>query len=144
MVITIICLLIPCIDFPLQIVIAIFSFVYGNPLRLLNGYDSFGNTCGVKSNEHFQNFPLSGKNTLNEPDLFYFNIKELKQSLKICVKSCPKRTIAEPTELQRYYEETNTQLCKYDYDMRQLAKMSKSDKIFNTLGPCPTFPIYER
>ncbi|XP_034481888.1 CTL-like protein 1 [Drosophila innubila] len=125
------------------IVIAIFSFVYGNPLRLLNGYDSFGNTCGVKSNERFQNFPLSGKNTLDKPDLFYFNIKELKQSLKICVKSCPKRTLNEPKELLGYFQETNTQLCKYDYDMRQLDKLSKTDKTFNTLGPCPTFPVYE-
>ncbi|KAL7732019.1 hypothetical protein ACLKA6_015782 [Drosophila palustris] len=125
------------------IVIAIFSFVYGNPLRLINGYDSFGNTCGVKNNEHFQNFPLSGKNTLDKPDLFYFNIKELKQSLKICVKSCPKRTISEPNDLLRYFTETGTQLCKYDYNMQQLEKMSKTDKTFNTLGPCPTFPVYE-
>lgn len=133
-----------CTDFSLQIVIAIFSFVFGNPLRLINGYDSFGNTCGVKSNEHYQNFPLSGMNTLDKTELFYFDVKELKQSLKICVKTCPKRTLNEPRDLLQYLTETGTQLCKYDYNMQQLDRLSKSDKAFNTLGPCPSLPVYER
>ncbi|XP_060655120.1 choline transporter-like 1 [Drosophila nasuta] len=125
------------------IVIAIFSFVFGNPLRLINGYDSFGNTCGVKHNERFQNFPLSGRNTLDTPELFYFSVKELKQSLKICVKTCPKRTLNEPSELFSYFTETGTQLCKYDYNMAQVERLSKGDKTFNILGPCPTLPVLE-
>ena len=32
--------------FTFQIFIAAFALVYGNPLRLVNGYDSFGNVCG--------------------------------------------------------------------------------------------------
>lgn len=30
-----------------QIFVAAFAFVVGNPLRLVNGFDSFGNVCGV-------------------------------------------------------------------------------------------------
>lgn len=30
--------------------IAAFALVYGNPMRLVHGYDSFGNTCGMKNN----------------------------------------------------------------------------------------------
>uniref|UniRef100_A0A6P4FXR8 Choline transporter-like protein n=1 Tax=Drosophila rhopaloa TaxID=1041015 RepID=A0A6P4FXR8_DRORH len=125
------------------IVIAIFSFVYGNPLRIINGYDSFGNTCGVKHNEKFQGFPLSGLNTLDKPELFYFDVKELKKSLKICVKSCPAKTMNKGKELLDYYSQTGTQLCKYDYNMQQLNTAGESSSTFNFLGPCPSLPVHE-
>lgn len=125
------------------IVIAIFSFVYGNPLRIINGYDSFGNTCGVKYNEKFQGFPLSGMNTLDKPELFYFDVKELKKSLKICVKSCPAKTMTKGSDLLEYYSQTGTQLCKYDYNMQQLTTAGNDAKTFNFLGPCPSFPVHE-
>ena len=32
-----------------QGVIAYFAFTIGDPWRILNGYDSFGNTCGIKN-----------------------------------------------------------------------------------------------
>ena len=47
----------------LQIFIAAFAFVYGNPIRLVNGYDSFGNTCGTDLNDKMGNLTLSGLNT---------------------------------------------------------------------------------
>jgi solute carrier family 44 protein 1 (choline transporter-like protein) len=52
-----------CYDYCLQILIAAFAFVYGNPIRLINGYDSFGNTCGVKNNQKFGSMELSGQDT---------------------------------------------------------------------------------
>lgn len=66
----------------LMIVVAIFSFVYGNPMRLINGYDSFGNTCGVKSNERFTGFPLSGRDTSMEPYLFSWISKRSEKQSK--------------------------------------------------------------
>jgi solute carrier family 44 protein 1 (choline transporter-like protein) len=30
-------------------VIAYFAFTLGDPWRMVNGYDSFGNTCGVNN-----------------------------------------------------------------------------------------------
>lgn len=50
-----------------QILIAVFAFVYGNPIRLINGYDTFGNTCGVKNNQKFGNMELSGQDTSDKP-----------------------------------------------------------------------------
>ena len=47
--------------------IAAFAFVYGNPIKLIKGYDSFGNTCGVSHNEKFGNLPYSGQNTSEKP-----------------------------------------------------------------------------
>ncbi|XP_053955817.1 choline transporter-like 1 [Anastrepha ludens] len=124
------------------IVIAIFSFVYGNPLRVINGYDSFGNTCGVQRNEKFTNFPLSGMNTLDKPELFYFDFKNPRQSIKICVKECPKRDIANKDELYKYYRDTHMTFCSYDFNM-DLLSGPNVDKYFNYLGPCPKLPIYE-
>lgn len=126
--------------FLFQIVIAIFSFVYGNPTRLINGYDSFGNTCGVKSNERYRNFPQSGKDTSDKPYLFFLDLKEIRQTLKICVKECPKRTINNNNELYKYFQDGGSQLCHYDFKM-ELLKTSTSYN--NYLGPCPTFPVYE-
>uniref|UniRef100_A0A034VZ78 Choline transporter-like protein n=1 Tax=Bactrocera dorsalis TaxID=27457 RepID=A0A034VZ78_BACDO len=127
------------------IVIAIFSFVYGNPLRVINGYDSFGNTCGVKRNEKFTNFPLSGMNTIDKPQLFYFDFKNPRQSIKICVKECPSRNITDVQELYRYYMDTNTKLCRYDFNMDTILNTNSKniDEYFNYLGPCPKLPIYE-
>lgn len=127
------------------IVIAIFSFVYGNPLRVINGYDSFGNTCGVKRNEKFTNFPLSGMNTIDKPQLFYFDFKNPRQSIKICVKECPKRNITDVQELFKYNMETNTKLCRYDFNMDSLLNTNTKniDEYLNFLGPCPKLPIYE-
>lgn len=132
--------------FYLQIVIAIFSFVYGNPLRVINGYDSFGNTCGVTKNERYKNFPLSGMNTIDKPQLLYFDLRQLKKSLKLCVKECPKRTLENPADLYNYYQQTQTKLCRYDFDMNLIstAETKSVTSYFNYMGPCPTLPIYER
>jgi solute carrier family 44 (choline transporter-like protein), member 1 len=130
--------------FFLQIVIAIFSFVYGNPVRLINGYDSFGNTCGVKSNDKFANFPLSGLNTIDKPYLFFLDVKELRKTIKICVKQCPTKKIINRNELYQYYQDTNTQYCRYDFNMTLLLEPERSDaKYFDFLGPCPPLPVYE-
>ncbi|XP_053684452.1 choline transporter-like 1 [Sabethes cyaneus] len=127
------------------LIIAVFSFVYGNPLRIINGYDSFGNTCGVESNEKFSHFPLSGMNTLDKPYVFFLDIKELRQTLKICVKECPKREIASAIELYRYYEERGAQYCRYDFNMSLLTTQEASGpKYFAFAGPCPKFPVHEQ
>lgn len=129
----------------MQIAIAVFAFVYGNPVRLINGYDSFGNTCGVEHNERFQNFRLSGLNTIDKPNVFFLDVKELRQTLKICVKSCPNQVIPNKDDLYRYYQKTGSQLCRYDFNMTLLEKpVPTGMDYFNILGPCPTLPVFER
>jgi solute carrier family 44 (choline transporter-like protein), member 1 len=134
-----------CLSF--QIVIAAFAFAYGNPQRLINGYDSFGNTCGVKDNERFKDSSfvnISGINTFDKPNVFFFNLKEIRKSLKICVKECPKKQINNSRELYTYYKEEGSNFCRYDFDMNKLqAADSKDTMIFHLTGPCPELPIYE-
>ena len=132
--------------FDLQLLIAAFSFVYGNPVRIINGYDSFGNTCGAKNNKPVANFVLSGLDTSDKPYLLFYDIKDLKHSLKICVKQCPKRTLNKIDDIKRYYEETGNNLCKYDFNYKDFDDPKIQDKkvLSNSLGPCPVVPIYER
>ncbi|XP_058054263.1 choline transporter-like 1 isoform X2 [Anopheles bellator] len=126
------------------IVIAIFSFIYGNPLRIINGYDSFGNTCGVHSNDKYSNIPLSGMNTADKPYLFFLDVKELRHTLTICVKECPKRELTNAAELYRYNQETFTKLCRYDFNMSFLLTPEASGpKYFDYTGPCPPLPVYQ-
>lgn len=128
-----------------QIAIAVFAFVYGNPVRLINGYDSFGNTCGVRSNEHFTDLKLSGQNTIDKPNLFFLDIREWRNTVKICVKQCPTQLLAHQSELYRFYKETDSQLCRYDFNMSLLAQPTPEGmEYFNVLGPCPKLPVYER
>lgn len=121
--------------------------MYGNPKRVINGYDSFGNTCGVESNEKFRDVnygSASGINTADKPYVFFFNLKEIKQSLKICVKECPKHQINNSRELYTYYKEEGSQYCRYDFDMSKLQTANSKDAmLFHFTGPCPEFPIYE-
>lgn len=119
--------------------------MFGDPVRLINGYDSFGNTCGVSSNERFKNFNLSGLNTIDKPNLFFLNVKELRQTLKVCVKSCPNEVIMNKEQLYKYYTTSNNQLCRYDFNMSLLNQpIPKGINYFDILGPCPSLPIYER
>lgn len=131
--------------FCFQIAIAVFAFVYGNPVRLINGFDSFGNTCGVEENERFKNFNLSGQNTIDKPNVFFLDIKEWRQTLKLCVKSCPDRNIITKDQLYQYYKETDSHLCRYDFNMSLLEKpIPNNMSYFNILGPCPELPVVAR
>lgn len=87
---------------------------------------------------------MSGLNTLDKPNLFFLDVKELRQTLKICVRECPSRTINNRNELYTYYKDTDSKLCRYDFNMTLLlGAESKNMNYFDFLGPCPTFPVYE-
>ncbi len=121
--------------------------MYGNPQRIINGFDSFGNTCGVKNNEKFRDVAfgnVSGISTSDKPYVFFFDLKEIQQSLKICVKNCPERDLNTVRDLYTYSEETNSKYCRYDFDMNKLQNANTNDELFfHFQGPCPKLPIYE-
>ncbi|XP_003700774.2 choline transporter-like protein 1 [Megachile rotundata] len=125
----------------LMILIAAFALVYGNPLRLINGYDSFGNTCGMKNNPKFGSMELSGQDTKDKPYLFFLDINNVTQSLKICVKKCPDRTITTMNEICKFYEETGSQLC-HDKPGNDFSACSNENRR-NKTGSCPELPVYK-
>lgn len=124
----------------LMLIVAVISFVYGNPQRLINGFDSFGNTCGVKNNQKLINFPLAGINTFDNKYLFFMDVKELQRSLKICVKQCPNKKMESMADLKKFYQETGSNLCRYDINLNNL---TTRDDLNHYIGPCPTLPVYE-
>ncbi|XP_019877096.2 choline transporter-like 1 [Aethina tumida] len=127
----------------LMVIIAAFSFVYGNPLRIINGYDSFGNICGTK-NKPIGNLELSGYDTTNRPFLLFYDIKELRHSLKICVKECPKDTLRSMKDIAAYNQK-GVSLCKYNFNYNELLKIGFVDNsvLSGSFGPCPVLPVYE-
>ncbi|KAJ8941240.1 hypothetical protein NQ318_015672 [Aromia moschata] len=125
----------------LMVVIAAFSFVYGNPIRIINGYDSFGNTCGTNNNKPMGNLTFTGLDTSNKPYLLFYDIKEIKQSLKICVKECPKRTLNSAKEIKEYHNK-GIDLCQYGFNYA-LLENSNPVLLTGSFGPCPVLPIYE-
>ncbi|XP_047514454.1 choline transporter-like 1 isoform X3 [Pieris napi] len=124
----------------LMIIVAAIAFVYGNPQRLINGYDSFGNTCGVANNKKLINFPLAGITTVDKPYLFFMDVKELRKSLKICVKKCPSKKMETFTDIQTFYKETGSSLCRYDINLNTT---TNNQGLNNYIGPCPVLPVYE-
>jgi len=43
--------------------------------------------------------------------LFYMDVKDIRNSLKICVKQCPDRNLTNFTHIQEFYERTKSLLC---------------------------------
>ncbi|KYN03777.1 PREDICTED: CTL-like protein 1 [Cyphomyrmex costatus] len=124
----------------LMILIAAFAIVYGNPLRLINGYDSFGNTCGMKNNPKFGSMELSGQDTSDKPYLFFLDINNVTQSLKICVKQCPDRILRTMEDICKFYKETGSQLC-HDRPGGDFSACNSESSIFKN-GSCPERPVY--
>lgn len=119
-------------------------------IYILLRYDSFGNTCGVASNEKFRetNLPgnVSGISTIDKPYVFFFDLREVEKSIKICVKECPSKQIDDPRQLYTYEQQEGTKYCRYDFDMNKLNDRSLSatnEMVFHFTGPCPKLPIYE-
>lgn len=122
-------------------VIAAFSFVYGNPLRIINGYDSFGNTCGTNRNKPMGNLALTGVDTSDKPYLLFYDIKDIKRSLKICVKECPTKTLNTVQDIYSLHTK-GIDLCRYDFNYNELSKLNEAST--RSFGPCPVLPVYER
>lgn len=95
----------------------------------------------MKHNDKLSQFPLSGINTYDKRYLLFLDVKHLRKSLKICVKQCPSRRLETLDQINQFYRETGSNLCRYDYDFN--SPKSDSNKVNDLLGPCPTLPVYE-
>lgn len=149
----ILCLIIFVFFWVIAIFVSAFAFVIGNPFRLISGYDSFGNTCGM-NNEPMGNLAFSGLDMTNKPYVFYLDLSDIKTTLKICVKQCPHRQISDAQDLQTFEEETGSSLCRYDVSgsnhrsvlypallNQTVLDMFNKEQEKTGLGPCPKFPV---
>ncbi|KAF6017903.1 SLC44A1 [Bugula neritina] len=145
-----------CTDIPCFIVfflywggmigILVFSLVFGRVSRLLNGFDDYGNTCGVINNHpEFNGEPYTNQDMTGRPYQFFMNIYNLAETYMICVKECPTRELKDMSEVYQYYNETGTRLCNYNIDPKEYKSQKECDLSFtNCFGPCPAFPVWQQ
>ncbi|CAB3369251.1 Hypothetical predicted protein [Cloeon dipterum] len=126
--------------------VAAFAIVYGNPLLLAHGYDSFGNICGKTNEEQAGGLVLSGLDMTHRPYLFNLDVSHVNESIKICVKQCPDKELSVLADLKKFYAETGSSLCIYNFNFSQLetnTKLSPEDQFSSPLGPCPMLPVFQ-
>lgn len=126
--------------------IASFALALGDPLRLVHGYDSFGNVCGAR-NVPIGSLALSGMDARDRPYLFYMDVADLRHSLKICVSQCPSRALRTWDEVLHFGAKTGSSLCRYDVPTVSSNSTAIGLDLFNeeqistALGPCPRLPV---
>ncbi|XP_074110569.1 choline transporter-like protein 1 isoform X2 [Cotesia typhae] len=123
-----------------EIMIAAFALVYGNPMRLVHGYDSFGNTCGTKNTPATKRSDLYALDNSDKPFLFFFDMNDLKQSFKVCVKKCPNRLMVNIDNICQFYKDTGSQLC---FDDPKFGVNACNYNNQHNLTMCPKPPIYD-
>lgn len=72
--------------------------------------------------------------------LFFLDINNITQSLKICVKHCPDKTLKTMEDICIFYKETGSQLCHDRPGSDFSACNSESSKFKN--GSCPELPVF--
>lgn len=134
-------------------VAAAWSFIAGNPSRLIHGYDSFGNICGQK-NKRIDGISWSGFDMTDCPYVFHMDPTNVSYSMKICVSHCADKNLTQDGDIYIFYQRTGSMLTRYDFDLnlREPQKLYISIPIFDTLGrrsadeslgfgPFPKYPV---
>lgn len=140
-----ICLALFTLFWGFLIFIAIMAFVLGDPMRLIKGTDSFGNVCGRRDNVKNPNVEYSGLDMSERRYVFFMDQDNLKDSLAICVKQCPNKTLYDDGAVAIFHQTTGSSLCRYDFDFGQLRgndKVAIDADRGKHVGPCPSYPVY--
>lgn len=70
--------------------------------------------------------------------LFFLNIKNVQKSLKICVKTCPNRTLETMQDICQFYQDTGSRLCHVIPGNEYSACQDEKHRT----GSCPKPPVY--
>jgi len=132
---------------------SVWSFIAGNPSRLIHGYDSFGNICGQK-NKKLDGISWSGMDMRKSPFVFHMNPANVSFTMKICVSQCADRNLTGDGDLALFYQRSGSSLFRYDYDVNDrnveayYGKISKYDILTRRakdeslgFGPGPKMPV---
>ena len=95
---------------------AVWSFIAGNPSRLIHGYDSFGNICGHR-NKRIPGVSWSGMDMRDCPYVFHMDPFNVSYTMKICVQHCADKNLTSDGDLYLFYQRTGSVLTRYDYDL---------------------------
>ncbi|KAG9511377.1 CTL-like protein 1 [Fragariocoptes setiger] len=133
---------------------AVWSFMLGNPQRLIHGYDSFGNICGSK-NKPISGVTWSGIDMRDKPFVFHMDPTNVSFTMKVCVKACADKNLTNEGDATLFWGRTNSALFRYDYDpadknmerfyrdsfsTREMLNFRVKDQQLG-FGPIPKFPV---
>jgi solute carrier family 44 protein 1 (choline transporter-like protein) len=138
-------------------VAGVWSFYEGNPNRLIQGYDSFGNICGQR-NKRIPGVSWSGIDMTDCPYVFHMNPFNTSYSLKVCVQKCADKNLTNDGDILLFYQRTGSELKRYDYDLNERNAESKfypkikPNEIANRrkidedrgFGPFPKMPVFKQ
>ncbi|XP_074596270.1 choline transporter-like 1 [Brevipalpus obovatus] len=141
------CLYVSFVFLIVSFAVCLYSFHNGQPQRYANGFDSYGNTCGIKN--RYQDQPgssLSGQDHSNRTFLFWLHQTNFSNSPQLCIKACPDENIMDTGDLVDFYHRTGSSLCRYDINIDGFAKEAANSK---EIGPrydiewtvCPKLPV---
>lgn len=94
-------------------------------------------------------------NPLNYRYLFLMDETQPQNSLKICVKRCPREKLENVAEIYSFYTRTGSNLCRYDFNFTKRndgipaeysSQFNRNDqsmaKYSSTSGPCPAGVVH--
>ncbi|GAV08421.1 hypothetical protein RvY_18112 [Ramazzottius varieornatus] len=114
------------------ILTAVVAAIFGAPLRLLYGQDSFGNVCGA-ANQQIENRTMTGMDMSQRPFVFSFDISNPRNALQLCVHKCPDRRLSTLRELEEFAVQKHSGLCMYNVQPEQYRN---SDSVMVTAEEC--------
>ncbi|KAK2159127.1 hypothetical protein NP493_1746g00015 [Ridgeia piscesae] len=119
---------------------AVFSIKQGDSMRLIHGYDSFGNTCNQK-NYRIPNITYSGISTEGKSNVFFMSMWRPFKSMQLCVSTCPDKDLRTPEDVKEFAEQTGSRLCLYNIPVEEYTTINPD--MYSKSGPCPKLPIYK-
>lgn len=141
------CLYVSFVFLIVSFVICLYSFHNGHPQRYANGFDSYGNTCGIKNKfKHEAGSSLSGQDHTNRTLSFWLHQANFSVSPQLCIKTCPDENLMTLEDLLDFYHRTGTSLCRYDINIDVFGKeLDNNDGIAPRYDTdwtiCPKLPI---
>lgn len=72
--------------------------------------------------------------------LFFFDIQNPMESVKICVNKCPDRILKTPEDLQNFAKDIQSPICRYDIPLEAYSDI----KEYELSLVCPNLPVYPR
>ncbi|XP_033096883.1 choline transporter-like protein 1 isoform X2 [Anneissia japonica] len=111
-------------------VVAGFAIAAGSVERVIYGYDSYGNVCGMK-NDKFAGVQFSGMDMSDRPYVFFMDVLSPDDSIEICVKECPTMDLADMNQVKDFAK-NGSKLCLYSVEVDDYPSADQDKK-----GPCP-------
>ncbi|XP_078070212.1 choline transporter-like protein 1 isoform X2 [Mustelus asterias] len=121
-----------------MVVICGFAIASGAALRLISGYDTYGNICGQK-NTKVEGEKWSGLDHTHNKYVFFLDPCDMDttafriKSKALCVAKCPYTDLNTLREIYNFAKENGSKLCDYSVDVEKYTSAGQN--------LCPKLPV---